>query len=257
MPRFDKLEFGGPSDDSRKPEVPDDRRRDETHWMQQAEQNRRIGQYENALRLYSRALELNKSLVTGWLGQIQMLIQLGEPRQAEMWCRTGLGLFPGNAGLMAGRAQAFCRMGSLRQAHELSDGSLQQDGKLAYGWLVRGELMVSCKQAIDEHCFDNAQQLDPDWLVPLEIALVYLHYHVPSKGLVRARRAVEQAPDCHYAWYVQGLCQEQLGFDSRARQSYERCTELCPRHHDAQLRLSQLGKSDWFLPRLLRFFRKS
>jgi tetratricopeptide (TPR) repeat protein len=207
--------------------------------------------------MYSRALELNKSLVGGWLGQVQMLVLLGEPRQAEMWSRTGLELFPNNAGLLAARGQAFCRLSSLKQAHECCDGALQQNGKLAYAWMVRGELMVSCRQKVDEHCFDNAQQLDPDWLVPLEIALVYLHYRVPSKAMARARRAVELAPDCYYAWYLQGLCQEQLGFGAQARQSYQRCLELSPHHHDAQERLRELGQSPQFLSWFFRLFGKS
>jgi len=58
MARFDKLEF----DDSRQHDEPGDRsaetRRDETDWMQRADQHRRTGLYENALKFYSRALEL-------------------------------------------------------------------------------------------------------------------------------------------------------------------------------------------------------
>ena len=73
-------------------------------------------------------------------------------------------------------------------------------------------------------------------ICPLEIALVYLHYQVPSKALNWARQAVENAPDRYYTWYVQGLCQEQLAFDGQAQKSYRRCLELCPRHADAMSR---------------------
>jgi tetratricopeptide (TPR) repeat protein len=205
------------------------------------------------LRFYSRALEQDKSLVGCWIGQARMLIFLEEYPQAELWSRTGLGLFPSNAGLLASRAQAFCRMKQTRKAHELSDGSLRQDSRSAYAWLVRGEIMVANRQDLDTHCFDSAQQFDPDWLVPLEIALVYLHYHVPSKALLRARRAVEMAPDRYYAWYVQGLCQEQLGFDASARQSYQRCLELSPRATDAERRLLALDEQGWSPA---RFFRR-
>jgi len=39
-------------------------------------------------------------------------------------------------------------------------------------------------------CFDKAQELDADWLVPLEAARVELYYGKPSKALGRIRRAV-------------------------------------------------------------------
>ena len=84
---------------------------------------------------------------------------------------------------MAGRAQAFCRMGDMKQAHALCDGSLQQAGQSAYRWLVRGEIMVAARQDMDRYCFDKAQELDPDWLVPLETARIELYYRKPSRAL--------------------------------------------------------------------------
>ncbi len=97
-----------------------------------------------------------------------------------MWGRKGLELFPGNGELMAGRAQAFCRIGDMKQAHALCDGSLQQAGQSAYRWLVRGEIMIAARQEMDRYCFDKAQELDADWLVPLEAARIELYYRRPS-----------------------------------------------------------------------------
>ena len=57
---------------------------DEQHWMRQADQNRRAGQHEEALRHYSRALEMERSLVAAWVGQVQMLILLDEYPEAEL-----------------------------------------------------------------------------------------------------------------------------------------------------------------------------
>ena len=59
--------------------------------MNKADQSRRAGLYENALKFYSRALELDRSLVAGWVGQVQMLVQLEEYPEAELWSRKGLG----------------------------------------------------------------------------------------------------------------------------------------------------------------------
>src|SRR5262249_35576121 len=117
MPRFDHLELDSPHEDSGARKSVQVDSQDEKHWLRMAEENRRQGLYDNALRFYSRALELDKSLVLGWLGQVQMLVAQGEYPEAELWSRKGLELFRNNGDLMAGRAQALCRMGDTKQAH--------------------------------------------------------------------------------------------------------------------------------------------
>jgi tetratricopeptide (TPR) repeat protein len=252
MARFNKLEF----DEGEKPRQAGRERvgppREGTDWMKRADEHRRTGYYENALKFYSRALELDKTLVNGWLGQVQMLILLNEYPEAELWARKALELFPSHGDLMAGRAQALCRKGDSKRAHELCDGALQQTGQSAYRWIVRGELMVARRQATDQHCFDKAQQLDADWLVPAETALVYAYYRNPSRALMRARRACEIAPDQYYAWLLQARCQRDLGLNSQAQQSLRHCLDLCPGHGEAQRLLTEVQGSVSSLGRWLR-----
>lgn len=252
MPRFDRLEFEHTPEGAGALRSRVETDHDEHYWLRLADENRRQGLHENALRYYSRALEQDKSLVIGWLGQVQMLIALGEYPEAELWSRKALELFRNHGDLLAGRAQALCRNGAVQPAHPLCDAALSQAGQSAYRWLVRGELMVAGRQDIDRHCFDKAMQLDPDWLVPLEIALTYLHYRQPTRALLRARQALEKAPDSPYSWYVQGWCQHELGLDEAARRSLERCLELAPGHLGAQRRLVALANRNWSLGRRLR-----
>ncbi len=253
MPRFDRLEFDQPHEhDSEALHQHADSQRDERHWLAQADEQRRRGLYENSLRYYSRALELDRSLIAGWVGQVQMLIFLGEYPEAELWARKALEMFRTQGDLMAGRAQALGRQGDLRQAQELCDAAIRQEGQSAYRWMVRGELQVASRDDIDRHCFDKAVQTDPDWLVPLEIALLYLEHKYPSRGLLRAQQAVDKAPQSFYCWYVQGRCQQELGLDRQAERSLNRCLELSPKHVDASRRLAELGIQGWSLKRILR-----
>jgi tetratricopeptide (TPR) repeat protein len=249
--RFDKLEFDQsgeqPSGKKAEPRV----ERNEKYWMQLADDNRRTGSYETALRFYSRALETDKTIVVAWVGQVQMLVQLGEYPQAGLWSQKALELFPSHGDLMAGQAQAECRMGNMKKAHTLSDGALRQRGESGYRWQVRGELMVAGRQRTDRHCFDKAQIADHDWLVPLETAVIYCHYRAYNMALQRAQLAAEMAPGAYYAWYLLGACQAKLGFDTSARGSLQRCLELCPRHAGALSRLSELERPRWPLSRLL------
>lgn len=250
MPRFDKLEFESERD--RSPSVAPIAEDQDISSLQRADKNRRAGHYENALRLYSRALEDDKNLVAGWVGQVQMLVILGECKEAELWARKALELFPGNGDLQAGRGQALCRLGDLQQAHVLCDGALQQAGSSAYRWLVRGEVLLAGRQSVDRHCFDKAEQLDRDWLVPLEAALIYLHYGSAAPAHLRARRAVELAPDQPYAWLIQARCQIRLHHIRAARESLQRTLELSPGYVEAQRMQTELESSGSLLQRLFR-----
>jgi tetratricopeptide (TPR) repeat protein len=253
LPRFDRLEFEEqPADEPEDPQRVSDPGSDEAQWLRKADEHRRRGLYENALRYYSRALELDRTLVEGWVGQIRMLIQLGEYPEAELWARKSLELFRSHGDLMAGRAQAFARLGDHKQAQALCDAALKQEGISAYRWMVRGELLVLGKDNIDRHCFDKAVQADPDWLVPLETALIYLEHDQPSKALLRARQAVEKAPQSEYCWYVQGWCEQELGLDKQAERSLIRCLELSPKHVEASRRLDAIASQGWSLKRGLR-----
>ena len=261
MTRFDRLEFEE-SESQKGVEHELDRAqqqrhrepdRDERFWLASASEERRKGLFESALRYYSRALELDKSLVTGWVGQVQMLISMGEYPEAELWSRKALELFRNNAELLAGRAQALCRKGDVKGAMASCDAAIGQQGLFSYPWIVRGELMVARRENVEEYCFDKAIQLDEDWLVPLEIGLIYLHYGRAAKGLTRTRQAVERAPDRAYCWYRQGVCELELGLSSPAERSLKHCLQLEPKYADARRLLEGLTMNR---RPVRRFFRR-
>jgi tetratricopeptide (TPR) repeat protein len=226
--------------------------RDAGYWMRSAETERRDGHHETALRQYSRALELDRTLVLGWLAQVQMLIHLAEYPEADLWARKSLELFRNHPGLLAGRAQALCRSGDTKQAQALSDASLAQQGQIAYCWMVRGEILLRRRDAIAQHCFDKATQIDADWLIDLEIAAIYLHYDLPAKAISHCRSAVGKIPDHAYCWYMQATVEVKLSLTRAAQQSFRRCLELKPNHAEANWQLQELSTKRGFFARLLR-----
>ncbi len=262
MKRFDRLEFENkqvtPLAASTEYAQQAENDRDSHHWLHVAVDERRNGQHENALRHYSRALELDKAPVNGWVGQVHMLIALGENPEAELWARKALELFKNNPDLLAARAQALCRTGDLKSAQASCDAAIGQQGLSSYPWVARGELMLARKEDLDEYCFDKATQLDSDWLIPLEIGAIYQHHGRMTRALSRTRRAVEQAPDHAYCWYRQGVCELALGLTTVAEKSFARCLQQAPKHEGARRELHELAQSRKTIGRFFRrMFRRS
>lgn len=228
----------------------------ETDAMVEADQHRRNCRYEEALRCYSRALELDRALVKGWVGQVQMLVMLGECTEADLWSRKAMELFRENGDLMAGRAQALCRMGSTSDALTMSDQSLAQRDQSAYRWTVRGEVMLARGDAREGHVFDKAQQADGDWLVPMEIALVYDRYGKYTLALKRLELVAEKAPDHGEGWYLLGRTQSRLGLLRLARTNLQRCLEVSPKHAMARRELQRLDEQNSLLARLRGWLRR-
>jgi tetratricopeptide (TPR) repeat protein len=254
MPRFDRLELDGPQPDDGFGPKPAADVRDETHWLAMADKERRQGHPETALRYYSRALEDNKSVVPAWVGQVQMLVMLGEYPEAELWARKALEVFKNHPDLLAGRAQAACRLGDKRQAMGFCDKALAQSGESAYRWIVRGELMVAGKEPLDRHCFDKAVAADPDWLVQVEIGLALRHYRALAKALPRFRAAVEAEPESAFAWMQRALCERDLGMFDAAHQSLRRVLELTPGNPEASTLLTGLDRRRGLLGKLFGLF---
>jgi tetratricopeptide (TPR) repeat protein len=263
MKRFDRLEFEDANPRHEQAEDVSaaqqlfprtvDEQRDEHHWIRVAVDERRNGMHEAALRYYSRALELDKSLVQGWVGQVQMLIALGEYPEAELWSRKALELFRNNAELLAARAQALCRIGDLKSAQASCDAAIGQQGMFSAPWIARGELMLARRERTEEYCFDKAEQSDADWLVPLEIGVIYEFYGRAAKALSRTRKAVETAPDHAYCWYRQGVCEMALDLVVPAEKSFRRCLQIAPKHEEARTALFALDRTR---RPVRRFFRR-
>ena len=213
---------------------------DSKYWLRLADRSRRCGEFEDALKYYSRAVELDRSLVAGWVGQVQMLVALEEYSEAELWARKALELFRNHVDLQAARAQALCRDGDLKAAQASCDAALGQPGQSAYPWIVRGDLMLARKDPVEQHCFDKAIQLDPDWLILIEIAAIYQYYRRDAKALPRLRQAVEKAPDQPYCWYRQAVCEARMGLSKNARVSLKQCLDLEPKHARAREALREL-----------------
>lgn len=190
----------------------------------------RSGQFEQGLQLYTRALTQNRALVPAWVGQVQMLVELGEFREARLWSDKSLDLFKNNGDLLAAKAQACHREGDRSSASACSDASLQSPGSSALRWRVRGEIMLRQAPRGAKHCFDRSlAEEGAGWFERLCVARIHLFCGKAAAGLEYAQSAVDLQPRLAYCWYVLGSCQEAMGLVDQGARSYAFALQQNPR----------------------------
>src|SRR5437667_8654791 len=188
MSRFNSLEFGEQFDD----QLPQQRDliKGEAFYLAEARSAFENGDFEPALRLYSKVLEFNPENASAWTGQVRMLIELGEFREAKLWADKALGRFPHEPELLAAKAVALGRSVDLQGALAFSDASIEERGDTPYIWLARGDVLSARKEPRADYCFDKALLLAPkNWFVAW-LAGRIRYYH---EQFALALKAIQQA----------------------------------------------------------------
>lgn len=218
----------------------------ETHaYHDRAVQAFQRGDFEKALRYDTRALELDRKHVPAWVGQVQMLIELNELHEADLWADKALELFRDNGELLSAKAVARARLGRSSDALQCSDAGMRSRGSSAYRWLARGEVLLARQEERIESCFDRAAaEPDADWFTRIWTARIYYHYRRYTSALIAARAGVDMAPHAPFAWYVRGLCERELAMASY-RQSLERALEIDGTFNLARAALRQPARGSW------------
>jgi tetratricopeptide (TPR) repeat protein len=238
MSRFANLEF---EPENRLKKANQEEPVDDRRYFRLGEELHRQARFEEALRSYSRSLEYNPNLVEAWVGQVRMLIELGEHKEARMWADKALEVHRDHADLLSAKAVAFAREGERQKALEFSDAALIQKGNSAYVWMARGEVLMGGDGRGSEHCFEKAQAASHrDWFVHLGIGRILHYWGKLTLAILWVQRATEADPAQPFAWQVLGDCQAALDLPGQAEMSYIRALELDRANAAAQHGLTRL-----------------
>jgi tetratricopeptide (TPR) repeat protein len=242
MSRFVNLEFDGESEDQwqQRGELV----KDEKHYFSQARAAYENGCFEPALRLYSKVLEFNPHNAAAWAGQVRMLIELGEWREAKLWADKALERFPHEPELLAAKAVALARGGDLEAALTFSDASISERGDSAYVWLARGDVLLSRKEHRADYCFDKALFLAPrDWFVTWLAARVRIWHEQFALALKLLQQALEWNTSHFLLWLELGRCQMRLGLVVPARNSFDQARQLNPQSVEVSAAMADLANT--------------
>ena len=242
MSRFVNLEFDDHFEDhSDAQEVV----KDEAYYFSQGQAAFESGQFEQALRLFAKVLEHNPQNAAAWTGQVRMLIELGESREAKLWADKALERFPTEPELLAAKAVALGRIGDLDAAMAFSDASIEERGDTPYIWLARGDVLLAREEKRANYCFEKAHLLAPEnWFYSWLASRIYFFYEKFSLAFKYAQQALNLESGHGVIWLQVGQCQLALGLVDPARNSFEQARQL---NHNpleverALIKLSRLG----------------
>ncbi len=242
MSRFANLEFDGESEQQWQP--PNAPLKDETYYLAEARSAFESGNFESALRTYGKVIEFNPQNARAWAGQVRMLIELSEYREARLWADKALERFPREPELLAAKAVALGRSGDLQAALIFSDASIEERGDTPYVWLARGDVLLAREEARADYCFEKALLLAPkDWFIAWLAARIRSCYQQFVLALKLLQQAVEWNPGHFVLWLELGQCQQALGLMGPARISLSQAKQLNPKCREASLGLVRLSGS--------------
>jgi tetratricopeptide (TPR) repeat protein len=241
MSRFNNLELSGESEDQ-----PQQTERvlvkDEAYYMAEARSAFESGNFERGLRSYSKVLEFNPNNASAWTGQVRMLIELGECREARLWADKALERFSSEPELLAAKAVALGRSGDLHGALAFSDASIEERGDTPYIWLARGDILLARGEARADYCFDKALLLTPrDWFIAWLAARIRRYYKQFALAMKLLQQAVEWNASHFLLWLELGQCQQALGLMGSARVSFSTAHQLNPQSSEVSLQLVRLS----------------
>jgi tetratricopeptide (TPR) repeat protein len=275
MGRFSKLETGTTSQpqseqsESQEARPRFSRKRDEQavpatdydqgHYVSEAEKFYFAGEYQKALRQYSRAMQVDQSAVEPWIGQVLCLIELKQYREAMMWALRGLELFPEEPRLISVQGLAYALNGTIKRGLACSDYAISRPGASSgFTWAVRGHILSLADNSNATFCFDKAMEVRPkdDWRTPMRIGLLLVQEKKWSRAAEFLQSAVEANPRNGYLWKKLGLAKERMGLAQPALEAYEAALHLNSDDREAEASIQRLTTTGLSARLWRRFFNR-
>lgn len=226
------------------------------HYAAEADRNYFAGVYKHALKLYSRAIQADASRVDPWIGQVLCLLELRQYREAMVWVRRALELFPEDVRLVSLRGACYAHLGMVQQGIGCSDYAMNLSGTDPLVWIMRGEILALADNRNASICFDKAMEVRPhgDWRTPMHIGLLCIRQKRWSQAADYLRKATEHASSNDFLWERLGYALERLASMPAALEAYRAALHLNPQNTAADNGIQRLTRTPFFVRFMRRIF---
>lgn len=187
------------------------------------------GNFRDALRHYSRALQEKNNQIYPWIGQISALIAMRQYKEAELWSNRALDQFPEDSSLLSQRARVLAYTGNIKRAIGVSDFAISK-AATNWSWLGRGEVLLVANDANAMFCFTKAVEAaeKDDWRTPFLAGFAYLNKRQWANAEEFLKKSVEINPRNHFTWFCLAQALTELSYTDRARDAVQRVLQLKP-----------------------------
>ncbi len=234
-----------------------------------------LGHYDEALRAFERAVQLQPDNADAWHSKGMALFKFGRHDEALQAFEKAVQLQPGYAEAWDAKGLMLRMLGRDTEALQAYERMIQLDSDCAEGWNGKAntlyglgrsdEALQAFKKAIqlrpddsdswhnmsaafadlgryDEalKCSEKAIQLKPDYAEAWKDKGWWLHHLGRYDDALHAyKRAIQLRPDYILAWGLNGVTLQNLGRFAEALQAFEKATQLDPDNAVAWYSLAQ------------------
>ncbi|MDP2937289.1 MAG: serine/threonine-protein kinase [Dehalococcoidia bacterium] len=209
-----------------------------------------LGRYDEAIRCYDRALELDPQYAAAWINKGNSLHSLGRYDEAIRCYDRALELDPQYAAASNNKGNSLHSLGRYDEAICCCDRALELDPQDAATWSSKGNSrhrLARYDEAI--RCYDRALELDPQDAAAWNNKGLSLHSLGRHEEAIRCcDRALEINPQYAAAWHNRGNSLNSLGWHDEAIRCCDRALELDPQYaaawYNKGIGLNRLSRYD-------------
>ncbi len=216
------------------------------HYRTLADRARNHGEFEKALRLYGRALERDRTRAEGWLGQVRVLLEMGQAEEAETWLEQAARILGEVPGILALRSISAVRAGKLDDARAWSDRAMRAGDDDPEVWFARAEVVYAGGNIkVARINLDKGHERSPSADTARRAGEVALERDDTATAQRWFARAATEDPENPLIAMRLGVCLERMHEWDRARNEFERAILLSPDMKSARLALADLDARGW------------
>ncbi len=203
-------------------------------FVQRADDHFFSGEFEKALRFYSKALQMESTHQYPWLGQISCLIEMNQLNEADLWVQRSLEQFPDDAALLSMRGVVLARRGMTKRALGASDYAMTR-GSSVFAWVARGEVLLLAESRNASLCFEKALETAgaDDWQTPFRIGRLYFRQGLWASALEFFQKSAARRAANFWLWFQLGNCYMRLSVRREAIDALRQSVALNPSYPPA------------------------
>ncbi len=227
--------------------------------MRKADERFYLGDWKEAVRLYSRALQLDNSQVAPWTGQVLALLFQGQLREADAWAKREMECFPDNPVAVSMHGLVFVLQGMTKRGMGSSDYAMGLGAGDPMTWVARGWMLLEADNKNWKNCFTKALETNPsdEWRIHMLTGFILEQYKKWPQAVERYLEAADQQTGNFYLWHRLGLCYSKLGVARKALEAQQHVLSIDPDFQPAKREVARLSGFSVFavFRRLFRRFR--